>query len=214
MKNTFMRIFAVLLVIATVASFSGCGIIGYVYNAKKPVNKPSGTVSFANPDYESSETEEFPYIDDFGVLVDYYNLLLYTGCACDFNQSYDTIPYSIVDKETQEMVSFYESVCCNSVEELKAHAEHVFTDAFIRANVDYDMYFDYNGKVYYGMGGRGDGVWLDKEDMTVTSMNNVVYLAMPVYLFDENPVGKSVMTVDISSSYRIDEVSIAYNEGW
>lgn len=227
MRKILTQIIAVLLVIATVASFSSCAVIEWLFQEEK---KESGApIAFADPDYgqiesvdltddssafvgqvsPSSENEEnsrFKKVTDYAVLINKWDCYYALGNCCDSKYTDENLGgYN----EDYYGYGNYRISCCSNFAEVKQHAYHYMDESLFEA-WDGVQYFKYKGNFYFSVPAYGPP-FHDVNKIEILDDSDPSEVTIKAFIYEAGEkIGYTVFTVDTTGSYKIIDIENTY----
>ena len=229
MQKNLRRLIAVLLAIATVASFSSCNLI-VQFLFEEEGEKPIGDdVSFAKPDYDSleeddysatligqalpsdktegetAEAAEFEAVKDYATLIKKWDLYRCFGNCCD---SKYTEKYFDGQDGDYGYIN-YLIPCCATLKQIKQHIYHYMDKSLFEVS-DAVSYFWAGESLYFT-------VLIERksnhnaDQIEVLDESNPSAVKIKAYEYDiDVKIGYTVFTVDTTGSYKIIDVENTY----
>ncbi len=206
MKRLFRRTLAVLLVIATVASFMGCSAFSLITKNKDNVQEVEKPIENTDePDNEFSDelsVKPKKRTADQAKLADLITRMD-NGCFCDFVEADDEINELHSDKLLPGQV-FYEITCCKSISQVKKHAKKYLGDG---VDFDFSSLIKHDNKMYFAKTPTDSGSYSDTDNIRIIQWldDYTVLVSFDCYrndgLWETDIRGTEVLEIDTSGEY-------------
>ena len=222
MQKNLRRLIAVLLVIATVASFSSCNLIMRFLFEEEGETPIGDEVSFAKPDYDSleedddsatlidqalpsdeteGETEEngeYEAVNDYATLIKKWDLYRCFGNCCDskYTEKY------FGDQDADYGYINYLIPCCATLKQIKQHIYHYMDKSLFEVS-DAVSYFWAGESLYFTvLIERKNNHNADQIEVLDDSDPSAVKIKAYNYNNNEK-IGHTIFAIDTTGSYKI-----------
>ena len=222
MQKNLRRLIAVLLVIATVASFSSCNLIMRFLFEEEGETPIGDEVSFAKPDYDSleedddsatligqalpsdetegetAEAAEFEAVNDYATLIKKWDLYRCFGNCCDskYTEKYfdgQDADYGYIN---------YLIPCCATLKQIKQHIYHYMDKSLFEVS-DAVSYFWAGESLYFT-------VLIERksnhnaDQIEILDESNPSAVKIKAYNYNNNEkIGHTIFAIDTTGSYKI-----------
>ena len=228
MQKNLRRLIAVLLAIATVASFSSCNLIMRFLYEEEGETPIGDEVSFSKPNYgeieyddgasligqalpsdetegETAEAAEFEAVNDYATLIKKWDLYRCFGNCCDskYTEKYfdgQDADYGYIN---------YLIPCCATLKQIKQHIYHYMDKSLFEVS-DAVSYFGTDESLYFTvLIERKSNHNADQIEVLDDSDPSAVKIKAYEYDIDVK-IGYTVFIVDTTGSYKIIDVENTY----
>ena len=221
MQKNLRRLIAVLLVIATVASFSSCNLI-MRFLFEEEGEKPIGDeVDFAKPNYgeieyddgasliaqalpsdedegETEENGEYEKVTDYATLIKKWDLYCSFGNCCD--SKYTEKQFGMQDSDYG--YRNYLIPCCLTLKQVKQHIFNYIDKSLFEASDAVNYFWADNGLYFTVLIDRKSNHNADQIEVLDDSDPSAVKIKAFNYNNDEK-IGHTIFTIDTTGSYKI-----------